>query len=135
VDRLSRKARSALMARVKGKDTKPELVVRSALHRAGYRFRIHLRRIPGSPDLAFPARKKVIFIHGCFWHKHSKCKLATTPKTHTDYWLKKLEENKKRDSRKTRALRREGWGVLIVWQCKLDSIDRELRRIKQFLEA
>lgn len=116
---LSRAARSELMSRVRQSGTAPELAVRSALHKAGLRFRVNVRKLPGSPDLVLPRFDTVVFVHGCFWHRHSGCKLATTPASHSDYWQAKFDANVKRDRRKTLALRALGWRVLIVWQCEV----------------
>lgn len=134
MDLLNRQQRSALMARIKGKNTKPELRVRSALHKAGYRFRLHSKQLPGRPDLVFPGRRKAIFVHGCFWHAHANCHLATTPKTNRSYWQLKLEENKKRDIRKTALLRHQGWKVLTVWQCEISHMERTFNKLIRFLE-
>lgn len=123
VDTLSRAERSERMSRVRAKDTKPELKVRRLLHRLGYRFRLHRRELPGTPDLVFPGRRKAIFVHGCFWHRHEGCRLARLPKSREDFWLNKLEGNRLRDERDQAALRDLGWGVYVVWECQLQSQD------------
>jgi DNA mismatch endonuclease (patch repair protein) len=133
VDFLNRHDRSALMARVKQKNTGPEILIRKSLHRLGYRYRLHSKTLPGRPDLVFPKRRKVIFVHGCFWHSHCKCKLATVPKTNTAYWVPKLAGNAKRDIQKTRQLRKQGWGVITVWQCQLNNIVKVITRLERFL--
>ena len=103
------------MARVKQRNTKPELLLRRALHRLGFRYRVNDRRLPGSPDLVFPSRRAVIFVNGCFWHDHAGCRFATKPRTRVKFWREKFRENKKRDRRNYAALNDEGWRVLIVW--------------------
>jgi DNA mismatch endonuclease (patch repair protein) len=135
MDRLTRERRSALMSRIRGKDTAPEKTLRAALHKAGYRYRIHVRDLPGCPDIVFPGRRKVIFVHGCFWHSHPNCRLGALPKSKLSYWKPKLQANVKRDQRNIRKLRRQGWGVLIVWQCKLKKLGGCLSRIKRFMET
>lgn len=127
-------ARSDIMRAVKGKDTKPELLVRRLLHSLGYRYRLHGKNLPGKPDIVFPGRKKVIFVHGCFWHGH-KCKRGNrTPKTNVDYWVKKISNNKKRDSQHKRQLRNAGWDVLELWECQLKDKERLTRKLKSFLD-
>jgi DNA mismatch endonuclease, patch repair protein len=106
------------MRRIRKVDTKPEFVVRRAAHRLGYRFRLHRRDLPGTPDLVFPRLRKVIFVHGCFWHQHTGCKLARAPKSRLDYWLPKLRRNQQRDSDAEARLQRLGWDVLVIWECE-----------------
>lgn len=117
-DFLSPEARSALMSRIGPKNSKPEMIVRRLLHRLGYRYRLHRRDLPGTPDIVFPRRRKAIFVHGCFWHRHPDCKAASTPKTNIDFWLQKFERNVARDARNVAKLEAEGWSVLIVWSCE-----------------
>lgn len=117
-DTLSREQRSALMARVRRKDTAPELVVRRLLYAEGYRYRLHKRDLPGSPDIVFVSARKVIFVHGCFWHRHTNCRLATTPKSRSIFWQRKFVDNVRRDERNRRALSLLGWRSLVVWQCQ-----------------
>ena len=117
VDTLTPKARSERMARIRGKDTVPEMKVRRMTHRMGYRFRLHCRSLPGSPDLVFPGLKKIIFVHGCYWHGH-KCKYGKLPKSNVAFWTNKIVTNKARDKRNIAALRRAGWKVFVVWQCE-----------------
>ncbi|ATC65473.1 very short patch repair endonuclease [Nibricoccus aquaticus] len=119
MDRLSTKARSRLMASVRRKDTKPEMLLRRALHKLGYRYRINQRSLPGSPDLVFAKRRVVIFVHGCFWHDHSGCRFATKPKSQAAFWADKFRANKERDSRAYMALKSTGWKTLVVWECAL----------------
>lgn len=111
-------ARSALMSRVRARDTKPELAVRWALHTAGLRYRLHKKELPGSPDLVFPARRIVVFVHGCFWHCHAGCHGARMPKSHQDFWRPKLARNVTRDAEAVEALRKQGWTSLIIWECE-----------------
>ena len=135
MDTLNPAERSARMSLVRGKDTKPELVVRRLVHGMGYRYRLHRRDLPGTPDLVFPGRGKVIFIHGCFWHRHMNCSLARLPKSRIEFWLPKLTMNADRDVRNVRALRRLGWGVMTIWECQLRDIAKLADRIRRFLDA
>ena len=135
VDTLSPAARSALMSRIRGKDTKPEMAVRRLLHGIGYRYRLHRSDLPGKPDLVFPGRSSVIFVHGCFWHLHKGCKYARMPKSRLAFWVPKLEGNRKRDRRNERALRARGWRVMVVWECQVRDLDRIERRARRFLEG
>lgn len=120
-DRLSPTHRSWNMSRIRGKDTAPELRLRSLLHRSGFRFRLHDRSLPGKPDLVLPKYRTAIFVHGCFWHRHPGCAGATTPSTRRDFWLEKLEGNVSRDERNRLALEAAGWNVIVVWECELKS--------------
>src|SRR5580658_7972071 len=117
-DRISPARRSWLMSRIGGSNTKPEIAVRSLLHRLGYRFSLHRRDLPGTPDIVLPVRETVVFVNGCFWHGHY-CKRSKMPKSRTDYWEPKIEANRRRDVRKRRHLARLGWKVLVVWECEL----------------
>lgn len=133
MDTLTPKERSARMALVRGRDTKPEKLVRSLLHEMGYRFRLRTPRLPGKPDIIFRSRNKVLFVHGCFWHRHDdpECKLARFPKSRLEFWQPKLEQNRERDERTRNELRRMGWSVEIVWECQLanqQSVRKELSR-------
>ena len=118
-DRLSRQERSALMGRIRGKNTKPEILVRKALHKAGFRFRIHDRRLPGSPDIVLPKYRTVVFVHGCFWHGHDECKCFCVPKTNGEFWKKKIDGNRERDEKNRVLLERKGWRIIVVWECEL----------------
>ncbi len=111
-------ARSALMGRIRGKNTTPEMVVRRAAHRLGLRFRIHRRDMPGTPDVVLRKHGLAIFVHGCFWHRHEGCRRCTTPKTRTEFWSEKFKKNVERDQRDVDALRKRGWTVLIIWECE-----------------
>lgn len=120
------------MRAIRGKNTKPELAVRSLVHRLGYRFRLHRADLPGKPDLVFPARFKVIFVHGCFWHSHG-CKTGLIPKSNRDFWLPKLRRNKGRDRSNLRALAMEGWKALVIWECELKNPQALRTKVRRFL--
>jgi DNA mismatch endonuclease (patch repair protein) len=111
--------RSDIMRAVKSRDTKPEMTVRRMVYAMGYRYRLHRKDLPGKPDLVFPSRKKIIFVHGCFWHGHACPRGARTPKTNRDYWEGKINRNRERDAQSGKTLMKEGWNVLIIWECKL----------------
>lgn len=117
-DRLTPERRSWNMSRIRGKDTGPERLVRSLLHRMGYRFRLHGKDLPGRPDLVLPKYRTVVFVHGCFWHRHRGCRNCTTPTNNRDFWVKKLNENAARDRRSAGALIKMGWRVVVVWECE-----------------
>jgi len=134
MDSLSKSRRSEIMSQIRSKDTVPELKVRSLIHRRGYRFRLHCKTLPGKPDLVFSGRKKIIFVHGCFWHAHA-CAKGKPPKSNLGFWLKKLEGNKRRDAQARRKLRSQGWRILTVWQCQLKHAESLTRRIVAFLET
>jgi len=121
VDFLSPKDRSERMSRIVSKDTQPELVLRRVLHGLGFRYRLHGSGLPGRPDLVLPRYKTVVFVHGCFWHRHADCSIATTPKSNTSYWIDKFQKNVSRDARVTKALEEAGWRVLVVWECEVSS--------------
>lgn len=120
-DRISAEHRSWNMSRIRGKDTKPEIVLRSLMHRAGFRYRLHDKRLPGKPDLVLPKYRTAIFVNGCFWHRHRGCSKATTPKTNTAFWTKKFEDTVERDARKQAELIARGWRVITVWECTLQT--------------
>lgn len=119
VDVVDKATRSRMMSGIQGKNTRPELLVRKYLHSRGLRFRLHAKELPGKPDLVFPKYKAVVFVHGCFWHRHSGCKYATTPSTREHFWTNKLSENVVRDSYQISALDGLGWRVFVVWECEL----------------
>jgi DNA mismatch endonuclease, patch repair protein len=123
------------MARIKSKDTGPEWVVRRLVFSLGYRYRLHDSRLPGRPDLVFASRRKTIFVHGCFWHRHQRCSLARLPKSRPEFWLPKLNGNRLRDQRKLAALKRLGWRALVVWECQLRDTSRLQNRIVKFLDG
>jgi DNA mismatch endonuclease (patch repair protein) len=122
------------MSRIKGKDTAPEKIVRSILHRLGYRFSLHKTKLPGRPDVVLPKHQAIVFVHGCFWHRHKNCKDATMPKTRREWWQAKLEGNAARDRRNQSALRRAGWRVLTVWECETEKPEKLTRRLKLLLK-
>jgi DNA mismatch endonuclease (patch repair protein) len=124
--------RSANMRAIRSNDTQPELRVRSLAHRSGYRFRLHRKELPGKPDLVFGSRRKVIFVHGCYWHSHN-CAMAHTPKSNRDYWLPKLKRNKARDSKNIDALEANGWDALVVWECEVHDERSLKKRLRTFL--
>jgi len=132
MDTLTPEQRSALMARIRGVDTKPELFVRRALHGRGYRFRLHGRGLPGKPDIVFKKRKRAVFVHGCFWHRHG-CKRTTHPKSRQDYWQDKFAKNVARDRRNSALLADDGWDVFVAWECEIDSDETLLQRLMEFL--
>jgi DNA mismatch endonuclease (patch repair protein) len=132
-DVFSKEKRSWLMGRVKGRDTKPEILVRSFVHRMGYRFRIHRRDLPGNPDIVFPRHGKVIFVHGCFWHGHEGCPRSKRPTTNKSFWNAKLDGNIERDKRIRRALQRMGWKVFVVWQCEMQEPEKLLLKLERIL--
>lgn len=123
------------MARVRSKNTRPELLVRKLVFALGYRYRLHDRKLPGSPDIVFGPRRKIIFVHGCFWHQHARCAIARVPKSRQEFWTRKFEGNKLRDQRNRRALARQGWKVLTIWECQLSNPNRVSERIGRFLDA
>lgn len=135
-DVVDKATRSRMMSGIRARDTAPELVVRSILHRAGFRYQLHRRDLPGKPDLVFPKHHMVIFVNGCFWHRHPKCLLAATPKTNTRFWLEKLSRNVERDKRVRGALRRRGWHVFNIWECEINElgIRRLLSKIRKVVE-
>jgi len=132
VDNRSAESRSALMSRIGTKNTAPELLVRKLLHRLGYRFRLHRNDLPGSPDIVFPSQRKVVFVNGCFWHAHG-CKIGQPPKSRLEFWMPKLEKNRKKDMKDRRALRGLGWSVLTVWQCQTKTQNSLERKLVDFL--
>lgn len=134
-DVLTPEQRSRCMSAIRGKDTKPELVVRSMVHRMGYRFRLHRRDLPGKPDLVFPRLRKVLFVHGCFWHQHSGCRFATRPATRPEFWASKLDGNVLRDAKHAESLIRLGWHRGVVWECEIRDLDVLERKLRAFLEV
>ncbi len=133
MDKISPERRSANMSAIHSSDTKPELLVRRLVHRSGYRFRLHRKDLPGKPDLVFPGRKAVIFVHGCFWHMHG-CSAVRVPKSNTDYWMPKLMRNRERDVKNVQALTEMGWRVLTVWDCETADLKTLEDRLKRFLD-
>lgn len=134
MDHVAPAVRSKIMAAVKSKNTSPELVVRKALHRLGYRFALHSASLPGKPDLVFRYRRKIILIHGCFWHGHA-CRWGRTPKTNRSFWRTKVDNNRARDRRIVGKLRRDGWSVMTVWQCQTRTLEKLVEKMVRFLES
>lgn len=134
MDKLDAQHRSENMRRIRSNDTKPEVLLRCLLHRAGFRFRLHRKDLPGKPDIVFPSRRKAIFVHGCFWHQHPQCREGRMPSTRQNYWKPKLERNVARDAAATEKLRDLGWDVLVVWECQIENVPaHELSRITEWL--
>lgn len=130
-DRLDPQRRSWNMSRIRAKDTKPEIAVRRILHGLGFRFRLHVRRLPGCPDIVLARRKAAVFVHGCFWHRHPNCRFAYTPKSRTEFWVPKLQANATRDKEALVQLRREGWKPVVVWECETRNLERLANRLKR----
>ena len=133
-DNVSTCRRSEIMRNIKPKNTLPEVLVRSSLHRMGYRFRLHVEGLAGHPDIVFPKRRKIIFVHGCFWHSHKNCKKAALPKSNMVFWKEKITRNKARDKRNLRDLKRSGWQVMTVWQCDLRRLGTLQAALRDFLD-
>lgn len=134
MDTLAPEQRSHLMSRIRGKDTGPELKVRQLAYALGFRFRLHRRDLPGSPDLVFASRRKVIFVHGCYWHRHSGCRYAYLPKSNVEFWQAKLAANVARDEIVTKALKELGWQALVVWECETRDAEALRSRLADFLK-
>ena len=134
MDTLTPSERSARMALIRSANTKPEVAVRRLAHAMGYRFRLHRRDLPGRPDIVFPGRRKVILVHGCFWHAHADCKVANQPKSRSEFWREKFARNKSRDAANLIELARMKWDVLVVWECETKNIDDLRQRLRAFLE-
>jgi len=133
MDHLTPEKRSWNMGRIKGKDTKPEVLVRSMLHRAGYRFRKNVSTLPGKPDIVLPKYKTVIFVHGCFWHQHNKCRAGHMPATNKVFWKRKFERNAANDKKRTCDLKKLGWKVIVVWECQLKNPNKLVRHLLNLL--
>lgn len=134
MDVVDSPTRSRMMSGIRGKNTKPELMVRRFLHAHGYRFRIHRKDLPGNPDLVFPKLKVCIFVHGCFWHRHPRCRYATNPKTRPEFWNDKFQKNVARDLTNLGSLEKAGWRVLVVWECQLKNNDQTLTALLSTLK-
>lgn len=130
-DSLSPVRRSANMSKIRSRDSVPELIVRRLVFKLGYRYRLHASKLPGKPDIVFPGRKKVIFVHGCFWHQHPACREGRMPGSNTGYWIPKLRGNVQRDARARRELHVSGWECLVVWECQT----KDLKALEQKLDA
>ena len=123
------------MSRIQAKNTKPEIIVRGLLHRMGFRFRLHGRRLPGCPDIVLSRWKTVVLVHGCFWHRHPNCQFAYTPKSRKEFWVPKLEANATRDQQNVALLKEAGWKPLVVWECEIRDLDRLAKRLKREIQA
>jgi DNA mismatch endonuclease (patch repair protein) len=135
MDVFSRGKRSQIMSRISGKDTKPEILVRSLLHRMGYRFRVHKKDLPGKPDITLPKHKKVIFVHGCFWHGHEACPRSKRPSTNAEFWNKKIDSNIVRDKKNIQSLENLGWKTLTLWTCEIKNQDLSKHKLISFMET
>ena len=137
MDRVSSEKRSNNMRRIRSKNTKPEMVVRRLVFNMGYRFRLHDNKLPGKPDMVFASRKKIVFIHGCFWHHHldPSCKISRLPKSRTDYWIPKIQRNVSRDEEIIESLNMLGWSTLVIWECELGNMDILKLKLSQFLQT
>lgn len=135
MDIVDRETRSRMMSRIRDRDTKPELAVRRLAHRMGYRFRLHRRDLTGSPDLVFPGRRKVIFVHGCYWHRHPGCRFAYSPKSNVDFWNEKFSSNVARDTTVISQLESEGWDSLVIWECEVIDAEKLAARLLAHLGA
>ncbi|MNO49465.1 Very short patch repair protein [compost metagenome] len=133
MDSISSNERSRIMSLVKGKNTRPEMVVRRLVHGFGFRYRLHDAKLPGKPDLVFSRKRKIIFVHGCFWHRHKDCALARIPKSNQEFWLAKLESNRVRDEINLRKLHEAGWDTLVIWECELRDQNKLTQRLRSFL--
>lgn len=133
MDSLSPEHRSWNMSRIRGKDTKPELTVRSLLHRLGYRFRLNRKDLPGKPDIVLPKYRAAVYVHGCFWHRHAGCRLAYTPKSNLKFWDEKFTKNVARDHRVADELRGAGWSQITVWECELADVPALEKRLRRLL--
>lgn len=134
MDVFSKRTRSRIMSHISGKNTKPEILVRSLLHRMGYRFRIHKKDLPGRPDICLPKHKKVIFVHGCFWHGHENCPRSKRPTTNVEFWNKKIDGNIERDKENIKELRRLGWQTLTIWTCEIKNQEELKNKLISFIE-
>jgi len=135
MDIFQRKKRSEIMSRVRSTNTLPEIRVRKILHHSGYRFRLHRKDLPGTPDIVLPAYRAVVLVHGCFWHRHPKCPDASMPNSRKEFWKKKFADNVERDAKNTAALRHLGWNVLVVWECELRNEAAVADTLKSLLDA
>ncbi|PWB79322.1 MAG: very short patch repair endonuclease [Methylocystaceae bacterium] len=135
MDILTKEQRSEVMSMIRAQDTGPELVVRRAAHALGLRFRLHRRDLAGSPDLVFPRRRKALFVHGCYWHRHEGCRFAYTPKSNVDFWMTKFARNVERDNEAMARLRVAGWDPMVIWECETRQPERVVERLSAIIEA
>jgi DNA mismatch endonuclease (patch repair protein) len=135
MDKISKERRSRNMSNIKSKDTLPEIRVRKALWKMGYRYRLHYKKLPGKPDIVLINYKIAIFVHGCFWHRHENCIEASRPKTNSEYWETKILKNKERDKKYRKEIKRMGWKIIIIWECKIkNDIDKNIVMLKKVLK-
>lgn len=134
MDKFSKSQRSKIMKSIKSKDTFPEIALRKLVFSLGYRYRLYGKDLPGKPDLVFRSKRKIIFLHGCFWHQHSRCRDGHIPDSNKDYWVPKLNRTKIRDQSNIRRLRADGWKVLVVWECELKKLEKLSNKIVLFLD-
>lgn len=135
MDSVSKKRRSEIMARVRGKNTRPEIIVRSVLHRMGFRFRLHRSGLPGRPDMVLPKWKVAVFVHGCFWHRHEGCPNTRTPKSRVKFWTSKFQGNVTRDTETEQKLREHSWRVLVIWECEIKDLKALTGKIESFIRG
>jgi DNA mismatch endonuclease (patch repair protein) len=133
-DIFTKKKRSEIMSKIRATETKPEKIVRKFLFAKGFRFRIYLKSLPGKPDIVLPKYKTAIFIHGCFWHGHKNCKAATLPQTRRKFWTDKINDNKKRDAKNYKDLKKSGWKVITIWQCQIKNKSRQKRTLNLLID-
>ena len=134
MDHLTKSKRSENMSRIKNKNTTPEIAVRKTLHSMGYRYRLHSASVYGKPDIVIKTKRKAVFVHGCFWHRHKNCSLATTPKTNTSYWEKKFQTNIARDKKVQERLDKENWKFLIIWECEIKDKTELKKKLSKFMK-
>ena len=134
MDVHSKEQRRFNMSRIKSRNTKPELIVRSLLHRLGYRFRLHVKSLPGSPDIVLPKYKTLIYVHGCFWHRHEGCRYTTTPSTNSERWANKFNENILRDKNNQDTAKKLGWTIVVIWECEVRNLDQLTIRLNRILK-
>ncbi|MFN3152108.1 very short patch repair endonuclease [Bremerella sp.] len=134
MDTVDKRKRSQIMSLVGQKNTRPEMIVRRTLHALGFRYRLHVNSLPGSPDIVLPRFRKVIFVHGCYWHRHG-CAKTTTPKSNSEFWKNKFDQNKRRDRKAMRDIRRLGWQSIVIWECQLNDIERLRLKLVRFLQS
>ncbi len=132
-DKITTESRSKIMSHIRSKDMIPEMIVRRIVFNMGYRYRLHRKDLPGKPDLVFSNQHKIIFVHGCFWHQHKKCKDGHMPKSNKKYWIPKLKRNMQRDKNNIKELRKAGWDILIIWECELTNIEKLSMKLNDFL--
>ena len=135
MDIWSEKKRSEVMSKIRGKNTKPEMILRSVLFRKGFRFRVHKKDLPGKPDIVLPKYHSVIFVHGCFWHCHKKCNEGRIPSSNSKFWKEKLEHNVKKDANNIKALKKESWKVFVIWECEIEKqFEKTIKRLVKNIE-